>query len=66
MKYVITGISRLTGECVIISNPQDKDVAQALMKRQNHKNHGRGKCAYRKLRLAPAESEGMLLFAPHD
>ena len=63
MKYVVTAISRLTGQRVIISSPKDKGVAEKMMERQNRKNHGRGQCLYRKLRVEPAESEQMLPFA---
>jgi len=63
MKYVVTAISRLTGERVIINNPWSKDTAEKMMERQNRANHGRGQCLYRKLRIGPAESEQMLPFA---
>ena len=62
MKYVVTAISRLTGERVIISSPWSKETAEYLMERQNRRNHGRGQCLYRKLRVEPAESEQLLPF----
>lgn len=63
MKYVVTAISRLTGERVIISSPWDKDTAEKMMERQNRANHGRGQCLYRKLRVEVADSEQLLPFA---
>lgn len=63
MKWIVTAICRLTDERVIISNPCSKETAEYLMERQNRKNHGRGQCLYRKLRVEPAESEQLLPFA---
>jgi len=62
MKWIVTAICRLTDERVIISNPCSKETAEYLMERQNRKNHGRGQCLYRKLRVEPAESEQQLPF----
>jgi hypothetical protein len=33
MKYVITGISRLTGDRVVISKPMEKEMAVQLRKK---------------------------------
>lgn len=62
MKWIVTAICRLTDERVIISNPCSKETAEYLMERQNRKNHGRGQCLYRKLRVEPAENEQLLPF----
>lgn len=62
MKYVVTGISLLTGERTVISSPKDKEVASRMVERQNRRNKGRGKSLYRKLRIEPADSDCMLQF----
>ena len=58
MKYVVTGINRLTGEWVIISSPHSEWKAQLLMEQQKAKNHGRS--AYSRLKIEPAVREGNL------
>ena len=58
MKYVVTGISRLTGERVIISSPHSEWKAQLLMEQQKRKNNSRS--VYSRLKLEPADREGSL------
>lgn len=60
MKWVVTGISRLTGERVAISSPKSKEVAQLMMVRQKRKNR-RGS-VWSRLELRPAVEEGSLPF----
>ena len=57
-KYVVTGISRLTGERVVISSPHSEREARLLMEKQKARNHGRS--AYSRLKTEPAEREGDL------
>lgn len=62
MKYVVTGISRLTGERVVISRPKEYLVALGMLERARARY---GRCvrrspAYRNLRLDEAAEEGSL------
>ncbi len=58
MKYVVTGISRLTGEREVISSPHSEWKARLLMERQKAKNTSRS--AYSRLKVEPAVCEGSL------
>ena len=57
MKYVVTGISRLTGEREVISNPHSEWKSILIMER----TRGRGKkAAYTRLKVEPAVREDVL------
>lgn len=58
MKWVITGVSRLTGERDVISSPHPKEEARRLMSQATERQHRFS--AYYHLRLEPAVREGNL------
>jgi hypothetical protein len=58
MKYVVTAISRLTGERETISSPLPKEQARQLMERQKRRNHSHS--VWSRLELWPAAGEGWL------
>ena len=57
MKYVVTGVSRLTGEREVISNPHSEWKANLIMERARGRSK---KAAYTRLKVEPAEREGVL------
>ena len=56
--YVVTGISRLTGEREVISSPHSLPKATAIRDRMSARLHSHS--AYRRLKVEPAVSEGSL------
>lgn len=58
MKYVITGMSRLTGERVVISKPMEKEMAVQLRKKKALSNNRYS--AFTRLKIRPALQEGCL------
>lgn len=61
MKYVVTAISRLTGERVIISAPHSEWKARLLLEREKARRTRTS--AYSRLKVEPAEREGRLCFS---
>lgn len=60
MKYVVTGINRLTGEREAISRPHEKFRCETLKRRYAQRYaDGHGK-PYTRLRVEPADREGDL------
>ena len=57
MKYVVTGISRLTGEREVISSPRSRKEADRIVERAGKR---RKMTAYTRLKVEPAEREGVL------
>lgn len=57
-KYVITGISRLTGERVVVSNTHSLSEAVEMRDRMAGKLHNHS--AYKKLKVEPCNKEGSL------
>lgn len=60
MKYVVTGISRLTGEREVISSPHPEWKAQLLLAQA--KSRQTRKSAYKHLKVEPAVREALLSF----
>lgn len=58
MKYVVTGISRLTGERVAVSSPHSLTKACEMRDKMAARQHCRS--AYKWLKVEPAEREGSL------
>ena len=58
MKYIVTGINKLTGEREAISNPHSEWKAHELLARWKGKN--RNTRPYKQIRVEPAEQEGNL------
>ena len=65
MKWVVTAISRLTGERVVISSPKEKEVAMLMMQRQKRKNHGRSAWSRLELKPWPFEEERLPFTPPN-
>lgn len=57
-KYVITGISRLNGERVVVSSPHSLTKACEMRDRMASKIHNHS--AYTKLKVEPCIKEGSL------
>ena len=67
MKYVITGVNRLTGERETISSPHSEWKAYDLMQKYRGWQLKAGKeSAYIKLKVIPACTEGELKFSNTD
>ncbi|SEF42771.1 hypothetical protein SAMN05216354_0382 [Xylanibacter ruminicola] len=62
MKYVVTGINRLTGERGVCSRVYDLVRAQQLRDQMAQTNHR--KSVWTRLRVEPAIHEGFLPFSP--
>lgn len=60
MKYVITAVSRLTGERTVISKPYDKDTALRVIEEQKRRQHSHS--AYSRLQLREAVEQLALDF----
>lgn len=58
MKYVVTGINKMTGEREAISNPHSEWKATELLMRWKARN--RNTRPYKRLRVEPAAMEGSL------
>ena len=56
MKWVITGVSRLTGERVSLSVPMEKERGDRLLRLVQKRQHSGS--AYSRLKLQPACGEG--------
>ncbi|MBR0276284.1 MAG: hypothetical protein IJQ76_08755 [Prevotella sp.] len=56
--YVVTGISKLTGEREPVTKPHSLTKAQEMRDRLAARQHSRS--AYRCLKIEPAEKEGRL------
>lgn len=64
MKYVVTGVNRLTGERETISSPHSEWKAYDLMQKYKGLQLKAGKSsAYTKLKVLPACTEGELKFS---
>ena len=64
MKYVVTGVNRLTGEREAISSPHSEWKAYDLMLKYKGLQLKAGKSsAYTKLKVQPACTEGELKFS---
>lgn len=64
MKYVVTGVSRLTGEREAISSPHSEWKAYELMQKYRGWQLKAGKkSAYTRLKVQPACTEGELKFS---
>lgn len=64
MKYVVTGVNRLTGEREAISSPHSKWKAYDLMRKYKGYQVRAGKnSAYTHLKVMPANQEGELKFS---
>ena len=64
MKYVVTGVNRLTGERETISSPHSEWKAYDLMQKYKGLQLKAGKSsAYTKLKVQPACTEGELKFS---
>lgn len=67
MKYVVTGVNRLTGERETISSPHSEWKAYDLMQKYKGLQLKAGKSsAYTKLKVLPACTEGELKFSNTD
>ena len=67
MKYVVTGVNRLTGERETISSPHSEWKAYDLMQKYKGLQLKAGKSsAYTKLKVLPACTEGELIFSNND
>ena len=67
MKYVVTGVNRLTGERETISSPHSEWKAYDLMQKYKGLQLKAGKeSAYTKLKVQPACTEGELKFSDTD
>ena len=58
MKYVVTGVSRLTGEREVISNPHSEWKANLIMERTRGRSK---KAAYTRLKVEPVERGGCVM-----
>lgn len=64
MKYVVTGVNRLTGERETISSPHSEWKAYDLMRKYKGYQVRAGKnSAYTRLKVMPASQEGELKFS---
>ena len=64
MKYVVTGVNRLTGERETISSPHAEITAHDLMRKYKGYQVRAGKnSAYTRLKAVPASQEGELKFS---
>ena len=63
MKYVVTGVNRLTGERETISSPHSEWKAYDLMRKYKGLQLKAGKSAYTRLKVQPACTEGELKFS---
>ena len=64
MKYVVTGVNRLTGEREAISSPHSEWKAYDLMRKYKGLQLKAGKSsAYTRLKVQPACTEGELKFS---
>lgn len=64
MKYVVTGVNRLTGEREAISSPHAEMTARDLMRKYKGYQVRAGKSsAYLRLKVQPASQEGELKFS---
>lgn len=64
MKYVVTGVNRLTGEREAISSPHSEWKAYDLMQKYKGLQLKAGKeSAYTRLKVEPALKEGELKFS---
>ncbi len=67
MKYVVTGVNRLTGERETISSPHSEWKAYDLMQKYKGLQLKAGKnSAYTHLKVQPACTEGELIFSNND
>lgn len=67
MKYVVTGVNRLTGERETISSPHSEWKAYDLMRKYKGLQLKAGKnSAYTRLKVMPACTEGELIFSNTD
>jgi hypothetical protein len=67
MKYVVTGVNRLTGEREAISSPHSEWKAYDLMQKYKGLQLKTGKeSAYTRLKVQPACTEGELIFSNND
>ena len=67
MKYVVTGVNRLTGERETISSPHSEWKAYDLMRKYKGLQLKAGKnSAYTRLKVMPACTEGKLKFSNTD
>ena len=67
MKYVVTGVNRLTGEREAISSPHVKWKAHDLMLKYKGYQVRAGKnSSYTHLKVVPASQEGELKFVTND
>ncbi|UKK48744.1 hypothetical protein L6475_01885 [Prevotella sp. E9-3] len=57
-KYVVTGISRLSGERVAVTAPHSLTKTQEMRDKMAARQHSRS--AYKCLKIEPAEKEGNL------
>ena len=60
MKYVVTGINRLTGERSVISNPASKEKTLAKLEQWKSAVGRQQFASYTNLKVEPAEREGSL------
>ena len=58
MKYVVTGINRLTGEREPVTNPHNKVKCMEMREKLVSRQHSRS--AYSRLKVEPADKEGSL------
>lgn len=67
MKYVVTGVNRLTGERETISSPHSEWKAYDLMQKYKGLQMKAGKkSAYTRMKVQPACTEGELKFSNTD
>ncbi len=67
MKYVVTGVNRLTGERETISSPHAEWKAHDLMiKYKGYQVRAGKNSAYTHLKVMPASQEGELKFSDTD
>ena len=64
MKYVVTGVNRITGEREAISSPHVEWKAYDLMRKyKGHQARAGKNSAYTRLKVMPASQEGELKFS---
>ena len=60
-KWVVTGLSRLSGEREVISSPHSRWKAEALVLQYRRRYaSAKGRRAYTRLKVEPAEREGTI------